>query len=137
MTKKIYKLELLCVKFIPVLISISLVLEPILYQYHIEIEWLNYISGTSILTVIPMYISSIAYKFCEYYRLFIHYILIHKVVSIIDYQFGIDVTDEQFTNISLILLGVVIILFMYQHLRYLHKNKKNVKDFKKVSTKNS
>lgn len=137
MTKKIYKLELLCVKFIPILISISLVLESILYQYHIEIEWLNYISGTSILTVIPMYISSIAYKFCEYYRLFIHYILIHKVVSIIDYQFDTDVTDGQFTNISLILLGIVIILFMYQHLRHLHKNKKNVKDFKKVSTKNS
>lgn len=84
-----YKLELICVKYIPILIAVVVLLNAILSYFDIYVNELNYIAGTSFLTLIPMYISSYAYKFCEYHRMFIHYILAHKLLVTVDMYIGI------------------------------------------------
>ena len=61
-----YKLELICVKYVP--IALITLIDVILYYFDIDFELINYIAGTSFLTMIPMYISSYVYKFCEYHR---------------------------------------------------------------------
>ena len=73
MDKMMCKLELLCVKYIPILIAAIVLLNAILNYFNIYVKELHYIAGTSFLTLIPMYISSYAYKFCEYHRMFIHF----------------------------------------------------------------
>lgn len=75
-----YKLELICVKYVPILIALITLIDVILYYFDIDFELINYIAGTSFLTMIPMYISSYVYKFCEYHRMFLHYIVVNKVV---------------------------------------------------------
>lgn len=80
----IYKLELICIKYIPIIIALLSLLDNILMYYDISLDILSYIAGTSILTTIPMYISSYVYKFCKYHRIFIHYIVVNKVIAMID-----------------------------------------------------
>lgn len=89
MNKRMYKLELIYVKYVPILIALITLIDVILYYFDIDFELINYIAGTSFLTMIPMYISSYVYKFCEYHRMFLHYIVVNKVVMMIDLYIGI------------------------------------------------
>lgn len=48
-----YKLELICVKYVPILIALITLIDVILYYFDIDFELINYIAGTSFLTMIP------------------------------------------------------------------------------------
>lgn len=127
-----YKLELLSVKYIPILISLVVLANAILSYFNIYIEELNYIAGTSILTLVPMYISSYVFKFCEYHRMVIHYILSHKVLVAIDTYIGIPVSDYNLLLLNLVIAGIFIMIVLY-----LHQKCKNDRANKEISTKDS
>lgn len=118
MNKRMYKLELLCVKYVPIIIAAIVLLNAILARFDLYIDELNYIAGTSFLTLIPMYISSIVYKFCKYHRMFIHYILTHKIVATIDIYIGIPLEDGMLLLLYLIIAGIFAFLALYLHQKY-------------------
>lgn len=127
-----YKLELLSVKYIPILIALIVLLNAILSYFDIYLDALNYIAGTSFLTLIPMYISSYAFKFCEYHRMFIHYILTHKLVLTVDLYIGIPISDLTLLGLNLMVAGVFLFIILY-----LHQKCKNDRNDKEISTKAS
>lgn len=127
-----YKLELLCVKYIPILIAVIVLANAILSYFDIYIEEVNYVAGTSFLTLIPMYISSYAYKFCEYHRMFIHYILSHKSLVTVDMYIGIPISDFNMLMVYLVLAGIFALAILY-----LHQKCKNDRNDKEISTKAS
>nr|DAN01187.1 MAG TPA: hypothetical protein [Crassvirales sp.] len=118
MNKRMYKLELLCVKYVPIIIAAIVLLNAILARFDVYVDELNYIAGTSFLTLIPMYISSIVYKFCKYHRMFIHYILTHKIVATIDMYIGILLEDGMLLLLYLIIAGIFAFLALYLHQKY-------------------
>lgn len=118
MNKRMYKLELLCVKYVPIIIAAIVLLNAILARFDVYIDELNYIAGISFLTLIPMYISSIVYKFCKYHRMFIHYILTHKIVATIDMYIGIPLDDGMLLLLYLIIAGIFVFLALYLHQKY-------------------
>lgn len=118
MDKRMYKLELICVKYTPIIIAASVLIDAILAYFDIDFDIIDYIIGTSFLTLIPMYISSIVYKFCKYHRMFIHYILAHKVVATIDMYIGIPVSDGYMLLMYLIIAGIFAFLALYYHQKY-------------------
>ena len=117
MDKMMCKLELLCVKYIPILIAAVVLLNAILNYFNIHVKELHYIAGTSFLTLIPMYISSYAYKFCEYHRMFIHYILAHKLLETVDMYIGIPLSKFSVLIMYLIVAGIFAIATLYVHHR--------------------
>lgn len=118
MNKRMYKLELLCVKYVPIIIAAIVLLNAILARFDVYVDELNYIAGTGFLTLIPMYISSIVYKFCKYHRMFIHYILTHKIVATIDMYIGIPLEDGMLLLLYLIIAGIFAFLALYLHQKY-------------------
>lgn len=118
MNKRMYKLELLCVKYVLIIIAAIVLLNAILARFDVYVDELNYIAGTSFLTLIPMYISSIVYKFCKYHRMFIHYILTHKIVATIDMYIGIPLEDGMLLLLYLIIAGIFAFLALYLHQKY-------------------
>lgn len=118
MNKRVYKLELLCVKYVPIIIAFGVLLDSILSYFDIYCDELYYIIGTSFFTLIPMYISSIAYKFCKYHRMFIHYILAHKIIASIDMYIGIPLNDGYMLLLYLIVAGIFAFLALYYHQKY-------------------
>nr|DAW72449.1 MAG TPA: hypothetical protein [Caudoviricetes sp.] len=118
MNKRMYKLELLCVKYVPIIIAAIVLLNAILARFDVYVDELNYIAGISFLTLIPMYISSIVYKFCKYHRMFIHYILTHKIVATIDMYIGIPLEDGMLLLLYLIIAGIFAFLALYLHQKY-------------------
>ena len=118
MNKRMCKLELICVKYVPILIALITLIDVILYYFDIDFELINYIAGTSFLTMIPMYISSYVYKFCEYHRMFLHYIVVNKVVMMIDLYIGIPLGDFMLLVLYLIIAGIFAFLALYLHQKY-------------------
>lgn len=118
MNKRMYKLELICVKYVPILIALITLIDVILYYFDIDFELINYIASTSFLTMIPVYISSYVYKFCEYHRMFLHYIVVNKVVMMIDLYIGIPLGDFMLLVLYLIIAGIFAFLALYLHQKY-------------------
>ena len=62
-----------------------------------------------------IYIASYLLKFCEYHRMFLHYIVIIYIINCIDYYIGIPISDFQLLMLHSIITGIslFIILFLY------------------------
>lgn len=119
MSKKVdYKIELLYVKYSPMLISLALLANNILSYFDIYVDCFDYIFGTSILTVGHMYNSSKVYKFCKYHRMFIHYIVTNVAISAIDCYIGIPITDFTLLLLYLIIAAIFLFLILYYHQKY-------------------
>lgn len=133
MNKKIaYKIELLYIKYIPMLISLCLAINSILCYFNIYIlsKLGGIIFGVSIFYIIHLYISSIAYKFCKYHRMFIHYIAVNYTINIFDYFIGIPISVHNLFYINVFIIVVFLFLILYFYLQ--SKKYGNDRDYKEI-----
>ena len=113
MTKPIYKLSLVMIKAIPMCIAFVYLLNSLLSYFDIDVSILSTIGGMSILTLILMYCLSIAFEFCAYHRMFLHYILIEDVINYIDYYTnGTLCTDRELFVLHSIVVCIVLFLIL-------------------------
>lgn len=54
---------------------------------------LSYIGGISVIPLIFLYLASYMFRFCEYHRMFLHYIVFTWIINITDYYVGIPISD--------------------------------------------
>lgn len=121
MDKKFYyKLELIYVKYSPMLIALGLLLNSILCYFHIYTLYYigGYLFGVSLLTIGHMYNSSKVYKFCKYHRMFIHYIVINNILNAIDYHFRLPLSSECLVCLHIFIAGIFLFLVLYYYLKY-------------------
>lgn len=120
MDKKIhYKIELIYVKYSPMIISLGLLLNNILAYYDIYIQTEGgYVYGVSLLSVGYLYNSSKTYKFCKYHRMFIHYIVVNNCTSFIDYYFNLPINDKELLSLNLVIAGIFLFFILYYHRIY-------------------
>lgn len=88
---------------------------------------MSYVSGISILTWIFLYVSSFVFNYCIYHKLFLYYIALNDIITIIDYHYKIPIKNETLFMLHSILLGIFVILIV---IKYVTNHKKN-------TTKNS
>lgn len=88
---------------------------------------LSYIGGISVIPLIFLYLASYMFRFCEYHRMFLHYIVFTWIINITDYYVGIPISDLEYLCLQMIIAGIslFIILCLY------------VKSYKKHTVKDS
>ena len=116
-SKALYKIELYLIKTIPMILSLIALLNTILSYFYIDVPLLSYIGGTSIFTLIFLYMSSIVFRFCRYHRMFIHYVTINWILNIIDYYIGIPVSNKEMFLIYMTLTGITLFIILYLKFR--------------------
>ena len=114
-SKYLYKVELYLIKVIPMIISLVFLLNTILSYFYIEVPLLSYIGGISLLPLLFLYISSYVFRFCLYHRLFLHYISLNWILNIIDYYWGIPISDKGLFLLYMIITGVFLFFILYLH----------------------
>lgn len=114
-SKLLYKIELYLIKSIPMIISAIYLLNTVLSYYNIDVPLLSYLGGMSILPIVFLYISSYVFRFCSYHRIFIHYISLNWILDIIDYYWGIPVSDKELFMFYLIISGLACFLALWLH----------------------
>lgn len=127
--KRLYKVVILFLKIIPMLLAFCSVINSTLWLFGIDAGILSFIGGLSLLPLIFLYLTSYAFNFCSYHRMFLHYIAVDNSLSILDYFFNIGIGPGIYLSIAGISLFVVLYLYV--------KHKKNVRYNKRATVKNS
>ena len=125
-SKTLYKIELGLLKVIPMILALTALLNSILSYFGIDLHILSYIGGVSIFTMLFLYLSSYVFKFCEYHRMFLHYIVSTWIINIIDYYVGIPISDLEYLCLQMIIAGISLFIILYLYVRS-HK-KLTIKD---------
>ena len=120
-----YKIELGLLKVIPMILALTALLNSILSYFGIDLYILSYIGGVSIFTMLFLYLSSYVFKFCEYHRMFLHYIVSTWIINIIDYYVGIPISDLEYLCLQIIIAGISLFIILHLY----------AKSYKKFTTK--
>lgn len=118
----LHSIVLKLLKIIPMLLALTALLNTLLSYFYVEVPLLSYIGGVSVLPLLFLYLSSYAFGFCSYHRMFLHYVLINWVLNIYDYYIGIPLSDKELLMLYLIITGVFLFIILYLHQKSL-KNK--------------
>lgn len=60
-----------------------------------------------------VYIASYLLKFCEYHRMFLHYIVIIYIINCIDYYIGIPINDYDLLILYSIITLISLFIILY------------------------
>ena len=113
LNKVLYILERYLIKTIPMILSGIALLNTVLSYFYIDVPLLSYIGGVSILTLMFLYLSSYVFKFCTWHRMFIHYVALNWSLNIIDYYWGIPISNKGLFLLYLILTGIFLFLILW------------------------
>lgn len=113
--KTLYKVELYLLKIMPMVIALVYLVNTVSSYFGIDLPLFSSIAGVSLIPLIFMYVSSYVFRFCEYHRMFLHYIVINDTINIYDWYIGIDISDRNLFILHIIIAGIslFIILFLY------------------------
>ena len=117
MDKLLYKVTVIVLKILPILLAFIILLNSILSYFNIDLVILSYIVGVSLITILFIYITSYTFKFCEYHRIFLHYILVNWIINIIDLYIGIPINDLEYLCLQIIMAGISLFLILYFYLK--------------------
>lgn len=117
MNKLLYKVTVIVLKILPILLAFITLLNSILSYFNIDLIILSYIGGVSLITILFIYVSSYTFKFCEYHRMFLHYIVVTWIINIIDLYIGIPVNDLEYLCLQMIVAGVSLFIILYFYLK--------------------
>lgn len=115
--KRLYKATLVLLKVIPMLLSLFYVLNTTLYIFGIDLHILSYIAGVSLLPLIFLYLTSFAFGFCKYHRMFLHYIVLNDLINIADYYIEGLFTDRSYIITHIVVLGIALFVILYLYKR--------------------
>lgn len=122
-SKYLYKIFLICAKYIPVILSIIFIINVFCAYLKITIPILSYLGGVSFIFIILLYLISIVFQFCYLYRLPIHYITLGNFIGIIDKHFTISISNVMLFRVYFILFGIMLIAYVW----LMYKNRNNPK----------
>ena len=111
--KTLYKLELYLLKVIPMLLALIAFLNTVLSYFDIDLVIWSYIGSVSLLPLIFLYMSSYVFKFCEYHRMFLHYVVVTNVLNVYDYYVGIPISDRELLVLHMIVAGISLFVILY------------------------
>ena len=122
-SKQLYKIELLLLKYIPFILALLHFSNTILSYYNLEHRIINYLADVSIIPLVFLYISSYVFKFCSYHRIFLHYIVINNLICIYDVYVGIPVTDFNYLILHTLILFIIMLIAV---ILYVNRNNKAI-----------
>lgn len=115
--KTLYKIELLLLKIIPFVLSVLFFSNTILSYFGFDTTVLSVIAGVGVVPLLFLYISSYVFKFCEYHRMFLHYIAINDIITYYDYYIGIPISNKELLTLNIVLYFITILITLYIYVR--------------------
>jgi hypothetical protein len=125
LSRVLYKAVIVAIKVIPILIATLFLIRSILSCIDVDVTWLSYLCGMSLIPLLFMYLVSYAFKFCTYHRMFLHYIVVNDTINYIDYYIGIPLQYHELLRLHIIIAGIFLLLIIYYHQK-LKKEQRNI-----------
>lgn len=121
LNKALYKIQLYLLKVIPMVMAFCYLLNSIFSYFDVDLYFLSYLSSCSICMILYLYISSYVFRFCEYHRMFLHYIVVNTAINTYDLYIGIPISDLELLVLYMSITGITLFIILYL---YVTKNRK-------------
>lgn len=112
LSKALVKIEKYLVRVIPMLFALATLLNTFLSYWDIDLPIISYFASVSFLTLIFMYASSIAFRFCLYHRMFIHYTALNWILNVYDLYIGIPLDNRELFMLYVIIAGIFLFIIV-------------------------
>ena len=113
LSKKMVKNFVLATKVLPMIIAAIYFLNSTISFFYGNDIPLNYLGGISLLPVLYLYLASYTFKLCEYYRMYLHYIVVINIINIYDYYIGIPIDDISMYLLCVLLTTITMFIVIY------------------------
>lgn len=113
LSKKMVKNFVLATKVLPMIIAAIYFLNSTISFFYGNDIPLNYLGGVSLLPVLYLYLASYTFKLCEYYRMYLHYIVVINIINIYDYYIGIPIDDMSMYLLCVLLTTITMFIVIY------------------------
>ena len=113
LSKKMVKNFVLATKVLPMIIAAIYFLNSTISFFYGNDIPLNYLGGVSLLPVLYLYLASYTFKLCEYYRMYLHYIVVINIINIYDYYIGIPIDDVSMYLLCVLLTTITMFIVIY------------------------
>ena len=113
LSKKMIKNFVLATKVLPIIIAAIYFLNSTISFFYGNDIPLNYLGGVSLLPVLYLYLASYTFKLCEYYRMYLHYIVVINIINIYDYYIGIPIDDISMYLLCVLLTTITMFIIIY------------------------
>lgn len=123
LNKELYKVDLFLLKLLPVIMVISHIIASygaifqVVSGAAIIIQIVSHYLGLVIAPIAFMYISSHVFQFCNYHRMFIHYIAVIELMNVTNWYFKIPITNELYNGIQVTITIVFAILALVMYIK--------------------
>lgn len=116
--KMLYKIELIILKIMPFMLATSYAINTVLSYFNIDCQIISILSGTGVMPLIFLYVSSYVFKYCEYHRMFLHYVVINNAITYYDYYIGIPISNLELLIVNVICYFIVMVMALIIYLKY-------------------
>ena len=110
LSKSLHKIVKYLVKVIPIIISGIYVLNTVLSYF--DCDWVGFSYLVQFLFIGFMYLASFNFKFCKWHRMFIHYIFLTLILNIIDYHWGLPLSDRNLFIVYMAITGIFLFVIV-------------------------
>lgn len=110
-----YKLFLGFLKILPIVMAGLFLLNTVLSYFDINWPVISYITGVGLMPWLFILVASYLFRFCEYHRMFLWYIMANNIMCWIDEEYGLPISDRGFFVLHIILAGIFLFLVLYFH----------------------
>lgn len=107
----LHKLLIVSIKGIPMLLAGLFLMNTLLSYFDIDIPTLSYVVFW--ILILFLYLTSYAFKFCLYHRMFLHYIVFNTIVTSIDYEYELPISNWNLFVFNVIVAGMFLFITLY------------------------
>lgn len=119
-----YKLFLGFLKVLPIVMAGLFLLNTALSYFDVDWTAISYITGVGLIPWLFIMVASYLFRFCEYHRMFLWYIMANNIICWVDEEYGLPISDRGFFVLHISIAGVFLFLVLYFH----QKCGRNVKE---------
>lgn len=121
--KRLYKVFLGFIKYIPSLLALVFISGTTCSYLKLSIPIIAYFGGVSLLFLVLLYLISWVFQFCHLYRIPLYYVTLGNVVGMLD-KYGVLPFDNVIMcRIYFILTGIALIVYIW----FMYKNRNKPK----------
>ena len=102
-------------KVLPMLLAGLFLLNTILSSFGIDYSIISYLASVGVIPWIFLMCSSYLFRFCEYHRMFLWYILVNNIICWVDWEFGLPISDWWLFTVHIAVAGIFLFLVLYFH----------------------
>ena len=112
-----YKLFLGFLKVLPMIMAGLYLMNTILSYFDIDWTIFSYLTGVGVIPWLFILVASYLFRFCEYHRMFLWYIMVNNVICWIDGEYGLPISNREFFVLHVAIAGIFLFLVLYYHQR--------------------